>query len=247
MLEKWLDKKIQGLGYIRAEDAVAQDEYKELLNTLLDARERSEKRLKDMEQLYSHATKETLQNARELLQQVSSLSGEFRDLHKDFNELSSEFHKLSAEFRKTIEEIDRELEAYKEQIEGKLSDNQHTLESNQERFEGKCLKKVETEVEAKVAESTKETHREIAQVKREFTPDVKELRDRMIAMENAQKKFAELESAILKQDRKLQQTTRRYDAQMEKMKEEQEISNQTIEEFTERYNSVIRPKSRFIN
>lgn len=240
MLEKWLDKKIQGLGYIRAEDAVRQEEYKALLKTLLDARERNEKRLKDMEQLYTHATEETLENARELLQQVQSLGGEFRGLSK-------EFHGLSAEFRKATENLKRELEAYQKQLDEQIAETQKNLATDHQHFEKKCLEKVVSEVETQVAESTKETKREIAQVKREFTPDVKELRERMIAMENAQKKFAELESAILKQDRKLQQTTRRYDAQMERMKEEQEISNQTIEEFTERYNSVIRPKSRFIN
>lgn len=240
MLEKWLDKKIQGLGYIRKEEAVEQEEYKKLLESLLDARERTQKRLSDMEQVYNRAAEETLQNARELLQQVQDLHGEFRDLSK-------EFHKLSAEFRKVVSEMNRELDAYKERIDSLIADNQATLTADQERFEEECLEKVEGTVADQVDKGLQVAHREIAQVKREFTPDVKELRDRMIAMENAQKRFDELETQILRQDRKLQQTTRRYDAQMEKMKEEQEISNQTIEEFTERYNSVIRPKSRFIN
>lgn len=152
-------------------------------------------------------------------------------------EKSEEF---AQELLKTVSE---QVRKHEEVVEKNITDMDKHIADMEEYF-GDEYKDF---IADQITEHSQQLEKQVAKAKDSMTSDLKEIRSRLEVVEKTPREFKEIQREVKRQGIQLVREINKQNKRLDKMVFDQETSNQTIQEFTQRYNSVVRPKSRFIN
>lgn len=168
---------------------------------------------------------------------------ELKVVLEHLSEVEKRLEKSEEFARELLKTVSEQVRKHEEVVEKNITDMDKHITDMEEYF-GDEYKDF---IADQITEQSQQLEKQVAKAKGSMISDLKEIRSRLEVVEKAPREFKEVQREVKRQGTQLVREINKQNKRLDKMVFDQETSNQTIQEFTQRYNSVVRPKSRFIN